>query len=360
LIDPWSSNAIQTDDERRLIQEFGLAAVDDDLRERILQSRYFRRKIIFAHVNFDTIIEAIDHNSPWAVMSGIKPTNPFHLGNFTTAAEIVEFQNLGATAYYCIADIEAWEDNGTFYDKSFEIAVDQLADILALGLNPDKAYIWLQSREPLVKDVPYKVSRKVTKAMLEAIYGEKEFGLYLAALVQVGDILLPQLKEGPMPTVVPVGLDQAPHLRLTRDLTALYYKAFFKPSSTYHRLLPGIDGSEKMSKRNPNSMFTFSEDLDSIRNKIMRALTGGRGNAQEQREKGGEADKCMIFRILLFLFEEDETALNERYRMCYGGELLCGQCKKESIEIILNFIKNHREKKESTVSIAREILTNGP
>ncbi|HMF32527.1 MAG TPA: tryptophan--tRNA ligase, partial [Candidatus Lokiarchaeia archaeon] len=352
----WSSNAIQTEDEQRLIEQFGLVAVDDSLWAKVQEFQYFRRHIIFAHVNFETILNAIENVAPWAVMSGIKPTNPFHLGNFTTAAEIVEFQKMGAKAYYCIADIEAWEDNGTTYEESYEIAVDQLADILALGLDPDRAYIWQQSREPLVKDVPYKVSRKVTKAMLEAIYGEKEFGLYLAALVQVGDILLPQIREEPMPTVVPVGLDQAPHLRLTRDLSALYYKHFFKPSSTYHRLLPGIDGSEKMSKRNPNSMFTFSEDLDSIRAKIMRALTGGRGSAQEQREKGGEADKCMIFRMLLFLFEQDDTELNERYRKCYGGEILCGQCKKESAEIILNFIKVHQEKKENTLSIAREIL----
>jgi len=70
-----------------------------------------------------------------------------------------------------------------------------------------------------VKDICFKVSRLVTQNMLNAIYGEKTFGLYLAALIQVGDIVLPQVREGPQPTVVPVGIDQDPHIRLTRDLT---------------------------------------------------------------------------------------------------------------------------------------------
>jgi len=359
LVDPWGNQNINNEDEERLIKEFGLQTFDDVTWMSVKdQNRYFRRRIIFAHRDFNLILNAIEKNEPWAVMSGIKPSGPFHLGTFTTASEIVEFQKMGGRAYYCIADIESWEDNGIPYEEAYNTAIDNLADILALGLDPDRAYIWLQSRERIVKDVPFKVARKITNAWLKDMYGDKEFGLYMAALVQVGDILLPQIKDEPMPTVVPVGLDQAPHLRLTRDLTDIYYKKFFKPGSTYHRLLPGLDGSDKMSKRNPNSYFTFDEELDSIKSKVNKAFTGGRGNAEEQRRLGGETDKCMIYRILMYGFEQDDKVLTDLYQDCRSGKILCGSCKKRAIETVLSYIKNHRERKKATLPTAREILGN--
>ena len=264
-MDPWSSDNIDDDDIDRIMKDFGIEVVSDLVRQKFVNNRFFRRKIIFGHRSLEDIVNAIENKQPWAVMSGIKPSGPFHLGTLTTALEIVEFQKMGAKAYYCIADIESWEDNGITYEEAEESAVDNLADILALGLDPKKSYIWRQSKEPIVKDVCFKVGRLVTQNMVNAIYGEKPFGLYLAALIQVGDIVLPQVMDGPQPTIVPVGIDQDPHIRLTRDLTRRYYKekmegvkiqehGFFLPGATYHKLLAGLDGTEKMSKRNPNSL----------------------------------------------------------------------------------------------------------
>ncbi|OLS12353.1 MAG: tryptophanyl-tRNA synthetase [Promethearchaeota archaeon CR_4] len=358
MVDPWGTQNINNEDEERLIKEFGLQPIDDVMWMSVKEhNSYFRRRITFAHRDFDLIIKAMERNAPWAVMSGIKPSGSFHLGTFTTASEIVELQNMGGRSYYCIADIESWEDNGISYADAYNTAIDNLADILALGLNPNRAYVWRQSKERIVKNVPFKVARKITNAWMRDMYGDKEFGLYLAALIQVGDILLPQIKDEPMPTVVPVGLDQAPHLRLTRDLTEIYYKKFFKPSSTYHRLLPGLDGSEKMSKRNPNSYFSFDEELESIKYKVSKAFTGGRGSAEEQRRLGGETEKCMIYRILMYGFEKDDKVLTDLYQDCRGGKILCGPCKKRAIETIITYIKNHRERKQDTLPIAREILS---
>ncbi|MFX1453192.1 MAG: tryptophan--tRNA ligase, partial [Promethearchaeota archaeon] len=225
-IDPWSSSYIEDEAIERLIKEFGIERVDEITRQKFLKNRFIRRKIIFGHRSLADIVKAIDSNHNWAVMSGIKPSGPFHLGTMSTALEIIEFQKMGGRAYYCIADIESWEDNGITYEEAEKDAVDNLADILALGLDPapEKAYIWRQSKEPIVKDVAFKVGRLLTQNMVNAIYGEKPFGLYLAALVQCGDIILPQVKDGAQPTIVPVGIDQDPHIRLTRDLTRRHYK----------------------------------------------------------------------------------------------------------------------------------------
>lgn len=366
-MDPWSSDNIDDDDIDRIIKEFGIEVVSESVRQKFIGNRFFRRKIIFGHRSLDDITKAIENDQPWAVMSGIKPSGPFHLGTLTTALEIVEFQKMGAKAYYCIADIESWEDNGITYEDAEESAIDNLADILAVGLDPEKSYIWRQSKEPIVKDVCFKVGRLLTQNMANAIYGEKPFGLYLAALIQVGDIVLPQIMDGAQPTIVPVGIDQDPHIRLTRDLTRRYYKekmegkkivepAFFLPGATYHKLLPGLDGTDKMSKRSPNSYFTFNESIESITKKVRGALTGGRRNKKEQQELGGEPQKCMIYRILMYHFEDDDDKLAENFEQCVKGELLCGECKKNAVEKVISFVKAHKEKKEKLVDKARKIL----
>lgn len=354
--DPWGNSIVGEEDYERLCRDFGIQLFEDLAVPD--PNRFLRRNVIFGHRDFEAIVDAMYKAKPWAVMSGIKPSGSFHLGTFTTASEIVAFQQMGARAYYCIADIESWEDNGIPYEDAYETAVDNLADILAVGLDPDPArtYVWRQSAEPIVKDVAFKVARLVTNAMLQAIYGDKRFGLYLSALVQVGDILLPQVRDEPMPTIVPVGIDQDPHIRLTRDLTRRYYKGFFLPGATYHKLLPGLDGSEKMSKRNPNSYFSFEEDVAAIRKKLMRAFTGGRPTAKEQRELGGNTDVCMIYMMMLYHFEPDDAVVKELYRQCQAGEILCGNCKKKNADKIIAYIEEHQRKKARLVDTARDML----
>jgi len=346
------------EDSKRLIDQFGVSLIDPNeiKNTKMNEITFFRRGVIFGHQGLDLILRALDEDKPWAVMSGIKPSGSFHIGSFMTASEIIALQKIGATAYYCIADIESWEDNGIPFEESIENSVDNLADVLALGLDLKKAYIWRQSEEDIVKKVPYVISKYVTTNMMKGIYGDKSFGMYMANLVQVGDILLPQIKDEPMPTIVPVGIDQAPHLRLTRDLAKKYSEKFFLPAASFHFLLAGLDGSPKMSKRYPNSYFTFNEPLKSIKKKIMNAFTGGRDTVQEQREKGGIPEICMVLKLEYYLFVEDDEYLKDCYEKCKAGELLCGEHKKKCVEIITKFIEEHKQKKEKLIDKAREIL----
>jgi len=357
-LDPWGSTLIE--DYKRLMDEFGISDFRDIKPHYPNPNHLIRRDIIFGHRGFEVVLNAIIKKEKFNVLSGIKPSGPFHLGTLTTAWEIVDFQKQGGNAFYCIADLEAYEDNGLPLEESFEIAVDNVADILALGLDYKKAYIYRQSKEERVKDMAFEFSRGVTLNMLKAIYGVKEFGLYMTALVQVGDILLPQLEDfgGPAPTVIPVGVDQDPHIRLTRDIAKKFKKYnFILPAATYHKLMRGLDGSEKMSKRNPMSYFTLNEDPNSIKKKIMNAFTGGRHTAQEQRKLGGQPHICNIYELYKFHFIQDDKELEKIYKQCISGEILCGECKKRAVEIILKFVEEHNKKKERYIDIARDILT---
>ncbi|HEX68923.1 MAG TPA: tryptophan--tRNA ligase, partial [Candidatus Bathyarchaeota archaeon] len=260
-LDPWGITEIQ--DYERLYREFGIKPFKPLLQEIPEPNMFMRRGIIFGHRDFERIVKAIKNNGEFAVLSGIKPTGEFHLGTLMTAREIIYFQKQGAKTFYCVADVEAYEDNNIPLEKSEKIAVGNIADVLALGLDPKKAYIYRQSKEMRVRDFALIFARKVTLATMKAIYGERNIGLYVSALIQAGDILLPQHEDfgGPKPTVVPVGIDQDPHLRFTRDLAQKFKRkyGFVLPSSTYHKLIKGLDGSPKMSKRNPMSYFTLHE-----------------------------------------------------------------------------------------------------
>ncbi|RLF18420.1 MAG: tryptophan--tRNA ligase [Thermoprotei archaeon] len=358
-LDPWSSD-LKVEDYERLCQEFGIKPLKPLLPMIENPPHFLRRGIIFGHRDLELILEAAKKNEPFAVMSGIKPTGDFHLGTLLTMREIIYFQKAGGLAVYCIADIEAYEDNNIPFDESRQIAIGNIADALALGLDPKRAYIYRQSKERRVKDLAYLFGRGITLSTITAIYGERHLGLYMSALIQVADILLPQLKDlgGPKPTVVPVGIDQDPHIRFARDVAHRFHEklGFIPPSSTYHRIMRGLDGSPKMSKRNPMSYFTLNEDLESIKWKLMNAYTGGRATAKEQRELGGIPEQCCIYELCVFYFVEDDKELLDMYMKCRRGEVLCGDCKIKVVEKVIKFIEEHQRRRNRFIDTARSLI----
>jgi tryptophanyl-tRNA synthetase len=358
-LDPFGTTVIE--DYEKLYEEFGIQPFKQILPQMPDPNAAMRRGVIFGHRDFERILQAVKDHEEYAVMSGIKPTGEFHLGTLQTAREVIYFQQHGAKAFYCIADVEAYEDNHIQFERSQKYAVGNVADLLALGFDPKKGYIYQQSKEERVKDLAILFGRGVTLATMKAIYGEHHMGLYLSALIQAGDILLPQTKDfgGPKPTVVPVGIDQDPHLRLTRDLAFKFrrkYK-FISPSSTYHKLIKSLDGSPKMSKRDPMSYFTLEETPEVIAKKISNSFTGGRPTAQEQRKLGANPDICPIYDLYLFhFFEKDEDVSRLYHKECKGGCMLCGEDKQRLIEIVTSFVKEHQRKRKQYIDKAREIL----
>ncbi len=354
-IDPWSSELPA--DQSKLFHEFGLEEISDAMRKRFASSHLFKKRIILAHRDLTQWIKAADDGKQVAVMSGIKPSGEFHLGSKQTAEEIVFFQQaFKAKVFYCIADLEAHVDNGLSLDECKANAIGNVADLLALGIDADNTYFYRQSLEPRVTTMAYKLSRRVTPAMLTAIYGDKPLSLYMAVLTQMGDILLPQHKDfgGPKHVLVPVGLDQDPHIRLCRDLA--FKEKLILPSSTYHKFIKNLKGEAKMSKRDPDAMIWLSEDLNSVKKKFMRSLTGGRNTAEEQRRDGGDIANCVAYDLFSTHFEHDEKKLVQRYSDCTSGKILCGECKTQMAETMLAWMKKHQETRAKMMKKAEKII----
>jgi len=359
-LDPWGTSAIK--DYSRLQSEFGIEALAPLVPRFKKPSPHMRRGIDFGQRDLARIIEAVEKNKPYAVMSGIKPTGDFHLGTKMTADDMVYFQSLSkkGTVFYAVADVEAYADNGLSFEQTAKTAVRNVADILALGLDPDRAVVYFQSEELKVMRLGTVFSRGVTNNMLRAIYGERQIGLYMAALFQAGDILMPQLPElgGPKPVLVPVGADQDPHIRLARDLAARYHEeyGFIPPSSIYHRLMLGLGGSDKMSKRSADTLLTLDDATKDASRKIMTAFTGGRDTVEEQRRLGGRPEICPVYDLYRFHFARDDEHVQLVYHECTKGIRLCGECKQEAVGLVKNFLEDHRKRRDSLMNDAKELL----
>lgn len=361
MIDPWGSTLPASYEE--LMVEFGIEYITDDILKRFpYKHRLLRRKVEFGHRDLQRILDAIESKRAYAVMSGIKPTGEFHLGTLMTAEEIVFYQKLSelAIAHYCIADLEAYADNGIPLEESHKIAISNVADLLALGLDYERAYIYKQSEEKDVLRLAFLASNEVTFNTLEAIYGQKHIKYYFSALVQVGDILLPQMDDfgGQKPVLIPVGIDQDPHIRLSRDIARKLN--LIPPSAVFHKLTRSLLGEEKMSKRNPMSMLTLADDPKIASKKIWSTLTGGRGSAEEQRRLGGEPERCVVFELMVNHFVEDDEELRSIYWECKTGKRLCGDCKSQLSDIVSSFLESHQQKKDSMIDLAKDIIGRRP
>ncbi|MFH1307079.1 MAG: tryptophan--tRNA ligase [Candidatus Micrarchaeota archaeon] len=354
-IDPWSTELPA--DTAKLFKEFGLEKINAAMKKKFEKSHLFSRDIIVAHRDLGKWMKAKEEGKKVAILTGIKPSGDFHLGSKQTAEEIIFFQKeFGAKIYYSVADLEANADNGLLLEEGRKYAVSNIADLLALGLDEKNAYIYRQSKENRVMEKAFLLSNRVTRATFEAIYGKKPMALYLSVLVQIGDIFLPQHEDfgGQKNVLVPVGIDQDPHIRLSRDLA--FKEKLVLPSATYHKFVKNLKGEAKMSKREPESMIWLSENIESVERKLMNALTGGRETAEEQKRLGGDIEVCAVYDLCKMHFEKSDKELKERYERCTKGKMLCGECKKEVVELAVKWMEEHQKKREMMMKKAEKII----
>lgn len=221
-IDPWGSGQYQ--DYARLRDEFGIAPFGPEALAAFPDPhRLFRRGVVFGHRDFERVADALRGRDPWSVMTGFMPSGDLHLGHKMVLEQVIAHQAMGADAWLCLADFEAIAARGFTREKAHSIAAGQYVhNALALGLDPSSSPFYYQTRRTRVKDLAHQFAEAVNLSTLQALYGftgQTTVGHMFAPLVQAADILHPQLDEkGPRPVLVPVGVDQDPHVRLTRDL----------------------------------------------------------------------------------------------------------------------------------------------
>ena len=218
-LDPWGSASVG--DYADLFAEFGIEAFDD-VADDVPNPHYLmRRGVIFGHREYGAVAEAMANDEPFAALSGFMPTGDPHIGHKLVFDEIIWHQRQGGDAFGLIADLEAHSARGMSWSEIDEHARDYLLSLLALGFDPEDGELYRQSDNRVVQDLAFELGSKANFSEFEAIYGfdgETNISHMQSVVTQTADILYPQLVDEPKPTVIPVGPDQDPHVRLTRDL----------------------------------------------------------------------------------------------------------------------------------------------
>jgi tryptophanyl-tRNA synthetase len=354
ILNPWE---VKGDiDYQRLLSEFGLSPLEKlpkDFNEFLL----FRRKIIFAHRDFGKILAGVHEGKPLVMMTGLMPTGKMHIGHMLVAQQMIFYQSLGAKLYICVADIEAYNARGQSLKESREKAIhDYLLNYIALGLKPENVEFYFQSERSKTAEkanayyrLQNVLARHATFSEFKAVYGEISPGKMLSALLQAADMLHPMLPEfeGKVPVIVPVGVDQDPHMRLARDLAKRVKEFSLLPqASTYHVFMPGLSGG-KMSSSDESSFIALTDSSKVVAKKINKyAFSGGRATIEEHRAKGGNPDVDVAFQYLRFWFEPNDTVLADIHARYKSGELLSGELKKLAIERIGAFLDDLEKKRE--------------
>jgi tryptophanyl-tRNA synthetase len=347
VIDPWGATLIE--DYQKLIEKYGMEPFDNKLLKKLPNpNRLLRRFVVFGHQDLEKIIDAIKNKEEFAILTGIMPSaEKLHLGNKMVVEMVKYFQEQGGEAYVLVADLEALATRGISLEEGEKRAMSfHIPAYIALGLDPKKTFFYFQSKNKVVRDFAYEFSTKLTLNEFRAIYGELDAGKIMSVLTQIGDILYPQAKK-PKPVVVPVGPDQSVHIRACRDVVKRQKKYnFILPSATYHKFTPSLDGNIKMSKSKPGSYISIPEDPELAGKKMLKAVDGGRKTAEEQRKLGGEPEKCIVFEIFKQHLIEDDKELDEVYKKCKNGEILCGECKLKAYELMKKFMEEFNKKFE--------------
>lgn len=357
VVTPWEVSG--TINYEKLVKEFGITRFSElpaQFREHLL----FRRNIVFAHRDFDRILLALKQKKPFAMMTGLMPTGTMHIGHLLVAQQMAFYQSLGAHVYIAVADLEAYSARNQSLEESRKIALEEyIPSYIALGLKPDQCDIYFQSERSSnaqKSNAYYRLqnllARTITFNEFRAVYGEISPGKMMAALLQASDMLHPQLPEfeGQMPVVIPVGVDQDPHLRLARDASQRIKKpSFVQLSSTYHSFMPGLKGG-KMSSSDPTSFISVGESEKEVEKKIKKyAFSGGKDTLEEHRKHGGNPDIDVSFLYLKYLFETDDKKLAEIEKKYRSGIMLSSELKNYTIEKINSFLKEHQKKRADAV-----------
>ena len=280
------------------------------------------------------------------VLSGIQPSGSLHLGNyFAMMKRMIEYQKnhelfCFIVNYHALTTVS---DAAMLRQRTFEA----ICDFLALGIDPDKSYFYVQSDIPEVTELTWILSNVTSLGLLERAHSFKDkkakgivanHGLFAYPVLMAADILLYGAE------LIPVGKDQKQHVETTRDIAIrfnqTYGETFVLPKPDIPRdvaTIPGIDG-QKMSKSYGNTIDIFAPK-DEMKKTVMSIVTDSTPVEEPKNFK-----TCNLFKIYtLFLDEEGKKELKHRY---LKPGLKYGEVKKELVEVIRSYFEPYREKRE--------------
>ena len=301
------------------------------------------------------------------VLSGMRPTGPLHLGNLHGAlANWVEMQE----TYDCFFFIADWHALTSDYESTGRMAEyvrNMIVDWLSAGLSPEKSTLFVQSdiKEhaelflilSMITPVPWLERNPTYKDQITQLSNKdlSTFGFLGYPVLQAADIIMYKAYG------VPVGVDQVPHVEITREIARrfnhFYGDIFPEPESilTDTPKILGLD-RRKMSKSYNNAIF-LSDSPDEMTAKVAKMLTDIQ---RARRSDPGNPDVCNVFEFHK-LYSDGQT-IEKINRECRSAEIGCVECKQIMAQNLIKALEPLREKREyyeARPALVDDIIADG-
>ncbi|MCX8168729.1 MAG: tryptophan--tRNA ligase [Candidatus Methanomethylicia archaeon] len=307
--------------------------------------------MIFAHRDLDKYLKRKEEGDILAIVSGRGPSEELHLGHLCLFEFIKYLQEeLNAKVFIPISDDEKYVFNKVeSLEKAYKYALSNALSIISLGFRENDTKLYISTISDWVYKMAVSFSRNLTYNTVKATFGfedEVNIGEIFYAAVQAAHILGPTILYN-YPVLVPIGMDQDPYMRLSRDIAGKL--KIFKPASIYLRFIRGLTG-EPMSASKPETSIFITDAPEAIRRKVWDAFTGGRATIEEQRKFGGEPEKCIVYEWLSIFHFTDLKNIEEHYIKCRNGEIICGECKRILTKTLIRYVEEHNKKRKENVS----------
>ena len=285
------------------------------------------------------------------LLSGMRPTGRMHLGHlFGALNNWVSLQDK-YECYFMVADWHALMSEYKNPARIKDFIIEMVADWISTGIDPEKAVIFLQSdiKEHLeltmilsdITPLPWLERCPTYKEQLKELRGREltTYGFLGYPVLQAADILVYKAEA------VPVGEDQLPHLELTREIARrfnhIYKKDIFPDPKVLLTRMPRLLGVDNRKMSNSYDNFIALSDEESvIIKKTSLMITDPR---RIKREDPGHPEVCNVFSYYK-VFEPKNT--DEVRARCAGAKKGCVECKKELAQILIDYLKPIREKRE--------------
>jgi tryptophanyl-tRNA synthetase len=302
-------------------------------------------------------------NEKLIIVSGIQPSGNLHLGNYFGAVQqFVQFIQGGHECYYFLANYHALTSLRDSR-RLLELTRSTAADYLALGLDPERCSIYVQSDLPEVCELQWILTTVTPMGLLERCHAYKDkiqqgipadHGIFAYPILQAADILIVRANR------VPVGQDQKQHIEVTRDIAAYFNNSYgdlltppepFIPESV--AIVPGRDG-RKMSKSYGNTIELFAKE-EEIRRQIYSIVTDSASVAEPK-----DPERSNLYAVLkLFCDAETQAYWADRFR---SGGLGYREVKQAIFDLFMKKFESMRMRRselENRAEYVDEVLRRG-
>ncbi|MFY9717647.1 MAG: tryptophan--tRNA ligase [Thermoplasmata archaeon] len=361
-------------DYARLREQFGTQELTTELLARLRAAcggelhPLLARGIYYSHRDLAAIIDRAVAGKPFFLYSGRGPSGPLHVSHLVSF-EICRWlqERLGVPMYIQITDDEKfWARSGLSREETARWGLENLYDILAIGFDPRRTRVFFDSRSiAALYPLAIRVARKIPYSTVKAVFGfepSANIGLIFYTALQSVPCFWPSWEAGhEVPCLIPCGIDQDPHFRVTRDIAEGL--GFPKPSLLHSQMVPGLLGDAAMSTTGhtaDNALF-LNDPPKVVERKIKHAFTGGRATVEEQRRLGATPEICSVWALWKTRFARSDEEFRSVTDDCRSGALLCGECKGRLIERVHGFYTEHAVAREKAKEWAESaIVTDAP